>query len=224
MNLLKRYFTLLVFLFLASIGIGLAIQIGIGLAAFDAFNQTVADTTGIQVGTIVMFVQLVFIFLQLLVLKKEANWKILLQIPFVVLLGQFINLSVYRIFGGLILESYLLRVLVFIFSQLWTSFFISTILVLDLIAMPIENLSYILSTKTAFTLGQIRQAIDVAFIVLSLAITLIFSVPLSVREGTLISALIFGPMLGFYMPRLVPYFVKWGLIDETPPKEQDVFV
>lgn len=213
MNLFKKYLTLLLSLFLASMGIALAIKSGVGLAAFDAFNQTVADTTNMQVGTIVMFVQIFFVFLQIIVLKKEASWKILLQIPFVVLLGQFINLFVYYIFGNLDLTNYFIRLVLFIFSQFWTSFFISIMLVLDLIAMPIENLSLILSKRIPFTLGQIRLAIDVLLIVFSLAITLIFSVPLSIREGTLVSALIFGPMLGVFMPALIPYFNKWELID-----------
>lgn len=221
MNLLKKYLTLLLSLFLASMGIALAIKSGVGLAAFDAFNQTVADTTNMQVGTIVMLVQIFFVFLQLLVLRKEASWKILLQIPFVVLLGQFINLFVYYIFGNLDLTNYFLRLVLFIFSQFWTSFFISIMLVLDLIAMPIENLSLILSKRIPFTLGQIRLAIDVLLIVFSLAITLIFSVPLSIREGTLVSALIFGPMLGVFMPALIPYFEKWQLIDYGIKTKED---
>ncbi len=221
MNLFKKYLTLLLSLFLASMGIALAIKSGVGLAAFDAFNQTVADTTNMQVGTIVMFVQIFFVFLQIVVLRKEASWKILLQIPFVVLLGQFINLFVYYIFGNLDLTNYFLRLILFILSQFWTSFFISIMLVLDLIAMPIENLSLILSKRIPFTLGQIRLAIDVLLIVSSLAITFIFSVPLSIREGTLVSALIFGPMLGVFMPALIPYFENWKLIDYGIKTKED---
>lgn len=196
-------------------GIALAIKSTVGLPAFDAFNQTVADTTGIRVGTIVMFVQMFFIFLQLLLLKKEANWKVFLQIPFVILLGQFINFFVYFIFGSMTLNNYILRLFVFILSQFWTSFFISMMLVLDLIVMPVESLSMVLSEKSSFTLGQIRQAIDILLIVLSLIITLIFSTTLNIREGTVISALIFGPLLGFFMARLVPSFKKWQLINKV---------
>ena len=213
MNALKKYLTLLLSLFLTSMGIGLAIKSGIGLAAFDAFNQTVADATGFQVGTIVMFVQIFFVFLQLVVLKREASWKILLQIPFVILLGQFINLFVYNLFGNLTLTNYFVRLGIFIFSQFWTSFFISIMLVLDLIAMPIENFSLILSKRIPFSLGQIRLAIDVLLIIFSLTITFVFAVPLSIREGTLISAAIFGPMLSVFMPTLIPIFNRWKLIN-----------
>lgn len=203
----------MILLFLTAFGIGLAIKSGIGLAAFDAFNQTVADTVGLKIGTIIMFVQTFFVLLQIFILKKEITFAIFLQIPMVTLLGQFINFFVYTLFSNLTFTNYFFRVLLFIFSQFWTSFFVGAILVVDLIAMPVENFSSILSKKIPYSLATIRQSIDIILILLSLAITYIFSVPLNIREGTIISAIIFGPMLGFFMNWIRIYFIKWRLIE-----------
>lgn len=213
MKIIKRYIALLLLLLLTAFGISLAIKSGIGLAAFDAFNQTVADTIGLKVGTIMMFVQTFFVLLQIIILKKEITFDIFLQIPMVSLLGQFINLFVYTLFSDLSFSSYALRLFVFIFSQFWTSFFVGAILVLNLIAMPVENLSFILSQRISFSLGMIRQSIDIILILLSIIITYSFSVPLNIREGTVISAMVFGPMLGFFMNWIKVYFRKWKLID-----------
>lgn len=213
MKIIKRYIALLLLLLLTAFGISLAIKSGIGLAAFDAFNQTVADTIGLKVGTIMMFVQTFFVLLQIIILKKEITFDIFLQIPMVSLLGQFINLFVYTLFSDLSFSSYALRLFVFIFSQFWTSFFVGAILVLNLIAMPVENLSFILSKRISFSLGMIRQSIDIILILLSIIITYSFSVPLNIREGTVISAMVFGPMLGFFMNWIKVYFRKWKLID-----------
>ena len=213
MKIIKRYIALLLLLLLTAFGISLAIKSGIGLAAFDAFNQTVADTIRLKVGTIMMFVQTFFVLLQIIILKKEITFDIFLQIPMVSLLGQFINLFVYTLFSDLSFSSYALRLFVFIFSQFWTSFFVGAILVLNLIAMPVENLSFILSKRISFSLGMIRQSIDIILILLSIIITYSFSVPLNIREGTVISAMVFGPMLGFFMNWIKVYFRKWKLID-----------
>lgn len=213
MKIIKRYIALLLLLLLTAFGISLAIKSGIGLAAFDAFNQTVADTIGLKVGTIMMFVQTFFVLLQIIILKKEITFDIFLQIPMVSLLGQFINLFVYTLFSDLSFSSYALRLFVFIFSQFWTSFFVGAILVLNLIAMPVENLSFILSKRISFSLGMIRQSIDIILILLSIIITYSFSVPLNIREGTVISAMVFGPMLGLFMNWIKVYFRKWKLID-----------
>lgn len=212
MNTAKKYLLLALLIFLTSFGISFAIKAGIGLAAFDAFNQTLSDTSGLKVGSIVMFAQIFFVFLQLILLKKKTTVKIFLQIPMVILLGQFINFFVYTVFDELVFNHYLTRLIIFILSQFWISFFVGAILVLDLIAMPIEHFSLILTKRIPFTLGKIRQSIDLILIILSLMLTFIFSVSLSIREGTLISALIFGPMLGFFMTLIRSYLLEWKFI------------
>lgn len=209
----KKYITLLIAVFLTAMGIGLAIKSSVGLAAFDAFNQSITNTTGIRVGTVVMFVQTFFVIIQLLVLRKDTTWHIFLQIPLVILLGQFINLFVDDIFGNLVLENYLLRLVLFVLAQVLISFAISTLLVVDLIAMPIENLSLILSRRLPFKLGEIRRAIDILLILSALAITWFGSTNLTIREGTVIGALIFGPLMDFHMPRVKDLFKKWKIIE-----------
>lgn len=208
---LKKYIILVIAVFFTAMGVGITIKAGMGLAAFDAFNQSITNTTGVRVGTVVMFVQTFFVLLQLLVLRKDTTWHILLQIPLVVLLGQFINLFVDNIFGNLVLENYLLRIVLLILAQVIISFAVSTLLVIDLVAMPVENLSAILAQKLPFKLGQIRQAIDILLIISTLTISLISSTEWTIREGTVISAMIFGPLMDFHIVRLAPLFNKWEL-------------
>lgn len=211
MKNLKKYITLVIAVFLTAMGIGLAIKASIGLAAFDAINQSISNVTDVRVGTVVMFVQTFFVLIQLLILRKDTTWHVFMQIPLVILLGQFINLFVDDIFGSLNLQNYLLRVGIFILAQLIISFSISTLLVVDLVAMPLENLSAILSQRFPFTLGQIRQAIDIILILSAFIISYVSSTEWTIREGTILSALIFGPLMDFHMPRLKPLFKTWQL-------------
>ena len=80
MSLLKKYTTLIVALFFAAMGISLQLKAMIGVAPFDAFNQTVSFITGQPVGNIVMYVNILFILLQILILRKDTTWRIFLQI------------------------------------------------------------------------------------------------------------------------------------------------
>lgn len=210
---LKKYIALVIAVFLTAMGVGLAIKASVGLAAFDAINQSISNATNIRVGTVVMFVQTFFVLIQLIILRKDATWRLFMQIPLVILLGQFINLFVDDIFGNMELHNYLLRVTVFIVAQLIISFAVSTLLVIDLIAMPVENLSAVLAQKFPFKLGQIRQAIDILLIIGALAISLVSSTEWTIREGTILSALIFGPLMDFHIPRLKPLLKKWQLIE-----------
>lgn len=208
---LKKYIALVLAVFLTAMGVGLAIKANVGLAAFDAVNQSISNAIDVRVGTVVMFVQTFFVLIQLVILRKDATWHVFMQIPLVILLGQFINLFVDDIFGSMDLQNYFMRVAVFIIAQLIISFAVSALLVVDLIAMPVENLSAILAQRFPFKLGQIRQAIDIILIVSALAISFVSSTEWTIREGTILSALIFGPLMDFHMPKLKPLFKKWEL-------------
>lgn len=215
MSLLKKYTTLIVALFFAAMGISLQLKAMIGVAPFDAFNQTVSFITGQPVGNIVMYVNILFILLQILILRKDTTWRIFLQIIVGVLLGQFVNLFVYYVFDSLVLDNYIMQLLLFILGCLWVPFFLGAIIVLDLVTMPVENTALLISEKTRFTFGQFRQFLDIGFVILALILTYVFSEDLTIREGTVISALTFGPLFSVYMPRIEKVFYRWGLIESV---------
>lgn len=203
---------LIIVLLLAAMGISLQMKAIIGVAPFDALNQTISFVTGIRVGDVVTFVQVGFVIAQILLLRKDTNWRIFLQVFVGLLLGQFVNLFYYFIFDGLVLENYAIRMVVFILGCLWVPIFIGSVMVLDLVTMPVENFAMVLSNKTDFTFGQVRQAVDIVCVIIALTLTFVFSKPLTIREGTIISALTFGPLLSFYMPKVERQFRKWELI------------
>lgn len=214
MTLVRKYAVLFISLLLAAMGISLQLKAMIGVAPFDALNQSISFVTGLRVGDVVMLVNIGFILLQILILRKETHWKIFLQIIIGVLLGQFVNFFYYFVFNSIVLENYILRLIVFIFGCLWVPFFLGAIMVLDLVTMPVENTAMVLSEKTKYSFGQVRQGLDILFVVLSLALTFIYSESLTIREGTIISALTFGPLFSVYMPKIEQVFARWNLIKQ----------
>ncbi len=218
MSLVRKYAALFLSLLLAAMGISLQLKAMIGVAPFDALNQTLSFVTGMRVGDIVMLLNIVFIALQVLLLGKDTHWRIFLQVLIGTFLGQFVNFFYYFVFDALVLDNYLVQLLVFILGCFWVPFFMSGIMVLDLVTMPVENLAMILSQKTKFSFGIVRQSMDILFVILALTLTFIYSQPLTIREGTIISALTFGPLFSVFMPKIEEVFVRWGLVEE--PAEQ----
>lgn len=213
MSTLKKYVLLFILLAFAALGISFTIKAAIGLAAFDAFNQTFAYVLNARVGDVTTIVQIICVVLQIILLRK-ASFRLLLQIPLSAILGQFINLFLYGLLGNLVIEGYFVRLLVFIVAQSWIPFFLGAIMVLDVVTMPVESLAMVISNKINKPFGPVRQAADIFFLGVSLALTLIFSTSFTIREGTVIGALMFGPLLSFYMPKIEVYFKKWNLIDD----------
>lgn len=215
MSLVRKYTALFVSLFFAAMGISLQLKAMVGVAPFDALNQSLSFVTGQPVGNIVMFINIIFIILQVLILRKDTTWRIFLQVIVGTLLGQFVNFFFYFVFDSLVLDNYILQMLLFIIGCLWVPFFLGAILVLDLVTMPVENLAMLVSAKTRFTFGQVRQFLDILFVIGSLILTFVFSEDLTIREGTVISALTFGPLFSVYMPRIEKVFERWGLIENV---------
>ena len=48
------------------------------------------------------------------------------------------------------------------------------------------------------TMGKLRQRIDIVLVIISVVLTLIFGTDWTLREGTIIAALIFGPAMDFW--------------------------
>lgn len=207
----RKYLILLMGLASLGMGLSLTMKAAVGISAFDAFGQTLAYTLNIRVGNSAMTLQTIFVLLQLAILRRDADWKLFLQIPVAVILGQFINLFFYGVFGGLVIETYFSRLLIFILAQIWVSLSVAVIVHLDSITMPIESFSVLVSKITKFSFGQVRQGLDIFFIVIALLFTLIFSLPFTIREGSVISAIMFGPLLTYFAPKVEILFDKLNL-------------
>lgn len=213
MSTVRKFVVLVLVLFLAAFGISLQIKAAVGLAPFDAMNQTLAYVFDIKVGDVVTFVQVFFVVVQVLILKKNTRWTVLLQVLVGAFLGQFVNFFVYNVFGNLVIDSYILKLLFLLIGVLWAPFFIGAVMVLDLVTMPVESFSMVVADKVGRPFGQIRQLADAVFLVVAIVFTLIYSFPFTIREGTIASALTFGPLLTVYMPFIENLFRKWKIIE-----------
>jgi uncharacterized membrane protein YczE len=212
---IRRFLALIVVLLFAAMGISLQLKAAIGVAPFDALNQTISYAFEIKVGDVVTILQFLFVFLQILFLKRDTSWKIFLQIFAGALLGQFVNFFFYIIFADLVVTHYVLRLGLLIAGCLWVPIFIGAVMVLDFVTMPIESLSLVISNEMTFSFGQVRQFVDIICVVLALVLTVIYSVPFTIREGTILSALTFGPLLSFYMPKIEKLFKRWKLVNDS---------
>lgn len=213
MFIVRKYSTLLTLLVLASMGISITIKVAIGLAPFDAFNQTFSYVLNIRVGDIVTIAQVIFVMIQLLILRKKATYHILLQIPLAAIVGQLINFWLYRVYSAFEVENYIIRLILLLVGISWVAFFLAGVMVLDLITMPLESIAMVIAREINRPFGRVRQWLDIFFIIVSLGLTFLYSLPFTIREGTVIAAVLFGPLLTIFMPIIEEKFKSWKLIE-----------
>ena len=112
--------------------------------------------------------------------------------------GSVLNFFLYTVLRNVTFSFYPLRLIVCVLSFAVSAFGCTLVLETHLMRTPMEGCIQLLAERMGTTMGKLRQKIDIVLVLVSVAITLIFGVEWTLREGTIIAALIFGPMMDFW--------------------------
>lgn len=191
----------------------LTLKAAIGVGAWDALSQTTSELTAIEVGTCGIMFNTACVFVQILVLKKKFKKIQLLQIPLSILLGFVVNFVLYDLLSAVVIDTYWMNVILLLLGTLICSFAVAAIMVLDIVTFALEGACMAVSKVTGKKFHVLRQGVDVVAIIICLILSFSLELPLAVREGTIISTLLFGPLLGIFMKVLKPIFKKYKLVE-----------
>lgn len=152
--------------------------------------------------------------MQVFLLKDRFKFNHLAQIGVSILLGTVVNFMIYKVLSEIMIDNYFISMSLFILSVVMCALGIAMITAINLISFPLESCCMVLSKKINKNFGSIRQGVDIIAIIISLIITFIFKNSMTVREGTIIAMLIFGPMLDLFVKLISPSLRKLSLIIE----------
>ena len=209
----KRLFLCILMILCISLGASLTIKAAIGVGAWDALAVTGNNLLGIKVGTIQMILNIICVGIQFIILKREFRIRHMLQIGLSILLGITVNFILYNLLINVELTTYISRLAVFLLGNIINGFAMAIIMMLEIVTFPLEGACMAFARRFDFEFHKVRQYIDIAFIAIVLITFLIIKDTLSIREGTVISMLVYGPIMGFFMKRFKPFFQKHDLTD-----------
>ena len=199
----KRFSFMILGLIVTALGLAICVRADLGISPITtlafALNKAFPALT---LGTYVFFQHIVFFVLTVVLLKKEFKPFQLLQLPCSFLFGYFVDFWEILL-RGLTLNSYVSRILFLLigcavvalgFSMSFTS------------RVALEaNTAFLnaFSRRTGKPYSTLKTATDVLIVVMAAAVSLIFlHTVVGIREGTVIAALIIGPIAGFFNRRL----------------------
>ncbi len=199
-----------ILLFVSGIGIvgfsaAFMTKINLGLAPYDASALSLSLLAGIQVGTMNTCLNFIFVFMQSL-FTKRFSFNQIVQILIAILLGILVNYFYYGWLSDLQLNSYLVRMLWFVIIECFCAFGVFLTLVSNVASFPVESLCAVLIKKYPMPFGKMRQRVDIGLIALILMLVVFFQGVMTLREGTIIGLIIFGPLLILYDQKLAQYF------------------
>lgn len=208
---LKRYLLVIFCFVMIGFGCAFTLKAAVGVGAWDALGQTGYDLFGIKAGTVSMVLNCSCVFVQIIILRKNFRLVQLLQIPCSIVFGYVTNFVLYDLLGNVVIDSYIFNVMLFVFGTCWNALFVSTIMCVDAVTTALEGACAAMTKVLPFQFSVIRQAIDVICICLILIVVFVCDIPSSIREGTIIAAVIFGPLLGFFMKHIQPIIHRFDL-------------
>ncbi len=178
--------------------VAFAMKAAIGVLPVDAAIATIADVIGIKVGTFSMLFHGSFFVGQMIMEGRRFRKTEYLQILYITLGGSVLNFFLYTLLKNVSFSFYPVRVAVSIAAFLVSAFGCTMVLETHLMRTPMEGCIQMIAERIGTTMGRLRQKIDIVLVLISVGLTLVFGTEWTLREGTIIAALIFGPAMDFW--------------------------
>lgn len=199
----KRFLCMLVGLIVTALGLALCVQLDLGISPLTTLPYAVSQAApALSLGTLVFLQHLLFFVLMALLLRRDFKLFQILQIPCSFLFGYCMDLWG-LLLRGLTLEAYWARFLMLLLGCVIVALGFSLIYTSGVALEANTAFLNALVLRTGKPYGMLKTISDVVIVVLAAAVSLIFLHKIvGIREGTVISALIIGPIAGFFNKKL----------------------
>jgi len=200
----KRITIYVLGLFILSLGVAFSILSKLGVSPISSVAYVLHNVTGLSIGTITMLEFSVYVLAQMLLLRKKFKMRSFLQLGFGIAFGLFVDLSlfittIFKVENTFIQAGYLVLSIVLIALGL------VFILTADIVPNAPEGLMLAIKDIFKFKFSNIKTVFDSGCVIFSSLIAFLLLDVFSqsgIGIGTLLTALLVGKVLGFFMSRM----------------------
>lgn len=212
-KVISKFIIVAISMIITAIGASLGLKAAVGVGACDALSQSISGVLDIKVGTFSTVLNISCVVIQLILLKREFNINHVAQIFVSILAGFVVNFMIYDVYSKFTINNYFTNILLLVLSVVICAIAISVIMAINIISFPLESCCMVIAKRINKNFGSIRQGVDIVSIIIALGVALIFNESVTVREGTVIAMVMFGPMLDLFMKLMKPGLKKLELVD-----------
>lgn len=194
----KRMLTCIFAIFFAALGIAIATSANLGTSPIGSFPYVLTFICSLSFGTTTFIVNAFFILLQKLLLGKEFRKIDYLQFVVILFFASFIDLGMY-LASFINTRGYLDQFIMLIAGSVILAFGISLEVKADLLYIPGEGVVKAVVKRFNFDFGKSKIGFDIAQCIIAIVLSLIFLHKIEgIREGTIISAIMVGPLVSVF--------------------------
>lgn len=197
-KILTRSIILVAGLFILAFGIALSSKSGLGVSPSASLAYVFSEIFPLSMGTFTMLINVFFVILQIILLRKNYKPFNLLQLAVVFVFGYFTDLTL-AIVSPLQIDNYFLKLVLCVVACIIMAFGVFLEVKARLIVMASEGAISAISELTGKDFGLIKIILDWGFIAASTLVSfLAFGALVGVREGTVIAAFLVGFFVRIY--------------------------
>lgn len=201
-NTAKRYLFFLIGILINAFGVALITKAALGTSPISSVPYVLSLRFTPTLGAFTFVMNLLFIILQPVLLRRDYQPIQLLQIVVNIVFSWFIDVSM-NLLGWLEPQNIAVELIVLLLGCAVLGFGISVEVAPDVLLVPGEGLVGALTAASGRRFGSVKVAFDVTLVLISLALSLLFFHRLNgLGLGTVISALLVGRFVNLYNSRL----------------------
>lgn len=197
-NYLIRYSIFIVGLFIMAFGVAFSTKAGLGTSPISCVPYILSLILPWTMGEITIAMHIVFILIQIAILRKDYDPIQLLQLPVAFLFGFFTDLTL-AIVKGITISGYFMQWIFCVVSFFLVAFGVFCEVKADVVMLAGEGVVSAISKKYNFEFPKIKICFD-SFLVLSGTTISLLSLHklMGVREGTIAAAIMIGAIVKLY--------------------------
>lgn len=211
-------------LFFMALGVAFAVNSDLGVSPVTSLPYVVSLIADTALGTCVIAVYGVYIVLQILILRREFRLINLTQILFSTVFGYFTDFTKWLL-ADFALPTYAGQLAMLAISIVAVAFGVFLYMETDLVPMPMEGLTQAIARKAGKPFHNVKIVVDCTSVVIGIVLSLVFLHGLlGIREGTVITAIVVGKVMGLFKKSLQPVVQKlcFGAVGSEPEEVREL--
>ena len=192
---INRYIIYLLSLFIISLGASLSIKANLGTSPLICLPYVSSLITKFSVGEVMFVFTVLFILIQVILLRKDFEKRQYLQLIMGTIFSGFIDFSLMLV-NFINPVGYISQMSLLLISCIVVAFGVLLEIKTEIVYLPADGVIVAISKVLNIEFPKVKPFVDTSMVVIAAILSIIFLGYLAgVREGTVISAIIIGPIV-----------------------------
>jgi len=197
-NRIKNLILYIAGLFILSIGVGISVASNLGVSPVSALPYVISKITGFELGMCTTGVFVLYLLIQIVIMRKEFKVISFVQIAVSFLFGFFVRVSTPLMSFLNFTDNYAYRLLLCGIGIIVVGIGVFMYVSSDVIPLPTEGVMLAISKKTGIQFSTAKIIFDISSVAVAVILSLAFLHRFEgVREGTVLAAVFVGFVVKF---------------------------